>query len=176
MSDWRFVFLFIWGKNLKVGGCGGLTAGGWTLRQGAGWAAQNGARVWEKEDISLELVTAGRGRAAFQLAWRLYQGMCVTGGLGGAVHGATPSASTAHRQSDPVICQPIHMAGAFIFFPHCWWPHLFFLYLCVSLWVWSHQGTENRSWETQFFIFGFVYSDTTIVKKFSLHEIFKKMF
>lgn len=89
-------------QNLEAGVCGGLTAEGWALRQGAGWAAQNGAELREKEDISLELVTAGKGRAAFQLAWRLYQGMCVTGGLGGAVHWATPSASTAQRRSDVI--------------------------------------------------------------------------
>lgn len=42
--------------------------GGWAARHGAGWAAQNVAGVNEKEDISLELVTAGRGWAPFQLA------------------------------------------------------------------------------------------------------------
>lgn len=99
--------LHIWPSVLLL-----LVCLGWTWRwgavvdwlQGAGWAAQNEARVRvrEKEDISLELVTVGRGRAPFQLAWRLYQGMCVTGGLGGAVHWAAPSASKAKRQSDAI--------------------------------------------------------------------------
>lgn len=101
IPDWMWCSC-LFEQNLEAGVCGGLTAGRWALRQGAGWAAQNGAELREKEDISLELVTAGRGRAAFQLAWRLYQGMCVTGGLGGAVHWATPSASTAQRRSDVI--------------------------------------------------------------------------
>lgn len=65
--------------------------------------AQKGSHRKEKEDISMELVTAGRGWASIQLAWRLYQGMCVTGGLGGALHCAAPCASKAKRPRD-VIC------------------------------------------------------------------------
>lgn len=71
-----------------------------------GWQSvrvQKGRHRIEKEDISLELVTVGRGWAPIQLAWRLYQGMCVTGGLGGAMHCAVPCASKAERPRD-VIC------------------------------------------------------------------------
>lgn len=57
--------------------------------------AQKGSHRKEKENISMELVTTGRGWAPIQLAWRLYQGMCVTGGLGGAMHCAAPCASKA---------------------------------------------------------------------------------
>lgn len=53
--------------------------------------AQKGRHRIEKEDISLELVTVGRGWAPIQLAWRLYQGMCVTGGLGGAIIALLPA-------------------------------------------------------------------------------------
>lgn len=58
--------------------------------------AQKGRHRIEKEDISLELVTVGRGWAPIQLAWRLYQGMCVTGGLGGAITVLLPEQAT-HR-------------------------------------------------------------------------------
>lgn len=62
----------------------------WSDKQGGrGGGSQNRGGVREKEDISLELVSVGRGWALFQLAWQLYQGMYVTGGLGGVVHWAT---------------------------------------------------------------------------------------
>lgn len=84
---WLFVLLFIWAEP----------------RGGGHSARVRGGRHWkevesrETEDISLELVSAGRGRAPFQLAWQLYQGMCVTGGLGGAMHRAS-----AQRQSNVI--------------------------------------------------------------------------
>lgn len=56
--------------------CGGLPHRVWGVRQSG--RAQKGRHRIEKEDISLELVTVGRGWAPIQLAWRLYQGMCVT--------------------------------------------------------------------------------------------------
>lgn len=99
ISDWACSCLFE--QNLEDWGCSGLTTdrGG---QQGAGWAAQTGARFRKKKDISLELVTAGRGWAPFQLAWRLYQGMCETGGLGGAMHWAAPFARKAQGQRDVI--------------------------------------------------------------------------
>lgn len=87
-----------------------------------GWGCVvDSLQVGGRHKIKLELVSewghffgvshCRRGWAFFQLAWGLYQGMCVTGGLGGAVHCATPSASKAERQSD-TIC-------VFICFLHC---------------------------------------------------------
>lgn len=48
--------------------CRTWSSGGWALGEGPGWAAENRGGVRKKEDISLELVSVGRGRAAFQLA------------------------------------------------------------------------------------------------------------
>lgn len=130
------VFLFIWAEH-EVWRWGGLAVGGWAVRHGAGWAAQNVAGVREKEDISLELVTAGRGWAPFQLAWRLYQGMCVTGGLGGAVHCAAPFASKADAKWCDLsygvchgISTPTWHVFSFAFPRRCW---LHFTYMCVCL-------------------------------------------
>lgn len=141
---WRWRGVCVWWTDCRV-------VGGGRSGRVQGWAAQNEAgvrvRVREKEDISVELVTVGRGRAPFQLAWRLYQGMCVTGGLGGAVHWAAPSLSRAQRESDV-----IHLVGCGVVFPlfdtAC--VFLFALpavgdhvspycaYPCMCLRVWSH--------------------------------------
>lgn len=104
-------------------------------RHCAEWEAQNGVGAIQKEDISLELVTMGRGWAPFQLAWRLYQGMYVTEGQGGAVHCAPPPfASKSERPRDVIGL----MECVVVFLLHhgmCfrshrwWWPH--FTSLCV---------------------------------------------
>lgn len=131
---------------------GGGTQAGCRV-QGAGWAAQNEPGLREKEDISLELVTVGRGWATFQLAWRLYQGMCVTGGLGGAVHGAAPSASGAQRQSDVihlVDCGVVFLlfgAACFYLWPHftspCMPPCV---YVCGFAKVWEQKAGRHISY------------------------------
>lgn len=93
----------------------------WAARRGVGGRqsgrAQKGSHRKEKEDISMELVTTGRGWAPIQLAWRLYQRMCVTGGLGGALHCAAPCASKAeasrcdlpHRECCGISTPPWHV-------------------------------------------------------------------
>lgn len=73
---------------------------------------------------------------------------CVTGGLGGAVHCATPSASKAERQSD-TIC--VVDCGMVLLGTACFYllPSLFVDHILSSrntcrcaMCVWSYQDTE----------------------------------
>lgn len=125
----------------------------WAEPRGGGHSARvQGGRHWkevesrEKEDISLELVSAGRGWAPFQLAWQLYQGMCVTGGLGGAMHRAS-----AQRQSNVispmdwgVVCPPFTTLKVFpLSLPpprYCCWPQVTVTSLCMPAQVYICVG------------------------------------
>lgn len=145
----------------------------WAEPRGGGHSARvQGGRHWkevesrEKEDISLELVSAGRGRAPFQLAWQLYQGMCVTGGLGGAMHRAS-----AQRQSNVispmdwgVVCPPFTTLKVFPLLryysllatvvdrkplsPHCARLHHY-----TSVWALSYWGVVSRRRANLYLIF-----------------------
>lgn len=117
----------------------------WAAQRGVGGRqsgrAQKGSHRKEKEDISMELVTTGRGWAPIQLAWRLYQGMCVTGGLGGAMHCAAPCASKAeasrcdlpHGECCDISTPPWHVfsfAAMETFLLLLMFEHFFLLDLC----------------------------------------------
>lgn len=149
MHCWLNVaFLLVW---VEPGGWGCLVD---SLQVGGHSSCVRGGQ----HKIKLELVSEGghffgvshcrRGWAFFQLAWGLYQGMCVTGGLGGAVHCATPSASKAERQSD-TIC--VVDCGMVLLGTACFYllPSLFVDHILSSrntcrcaMCVWSYQDTE----------------------------------
>lgn len=86
---WLFILLFIWPGP-----------GGVRRQSASGQGVVGIERRWsqrEKGHLFGISQLQGRGWASFQLAWQLYQGMCVTGGLGGAVHWAS-----ARRRSNVI--------------------------------------------------------------------------
>lgn len=100
--------------------------GGWVWLQGG--VSKLGCRVGgidqsriqtEREHsfgVSQWWVGVGGCWALFQLAWQLYQGMCVTGGLGGVAHQATARklSKSANLEDSPLSLSAVYLCFLFL--------------------------------------------------------------